>query len=194
MLRGDKDDRKRLLGLYEPESQSIYRNYIQRSTVVYDIGGADGDTALTAAKLATQGQVFTFEPDPGLLAKMERNLSLNPGLAARITVVRAFAGDQSLEGRGMPTLRLDEFDGPAPTFVKIDTEGAEAAILQGMVGLLATARPVMYVETHSPELRERCLAFLSQHGYDARLISAWWRPLYFWGRPMHNRWILALPT
>jgi hypothetical protein len=53
-----------------------------------------------------------------------------------------------------------------PDFVKIDTEGAEVAILRGAVDLLRTARPTLVFEAwHCVEDRGELWAMLDKHGY-----------------------------
>jgi FkbM family methyltransferase len=44
---------------------------------------------------------------------------------------------------------------PAPEFVKIDVEGLELAVLQGMAETLATVRPDLYIEMHGATLDEK---------------------------------------
>jgi FkbM family methyltransferase len=52
----------------------------------------------------------------------------------------------------VPTLRLDTLLEalPAPTFVKIDVEGAELMVLHGAQRLIQEARPTFYVEVGTP--------------------------------------------
>lgn len=54
---------------------------------------------------------------------------------AEIEIVRL---DDDIREQGLPT----------PDFVKIDVEGLELAVLQGMVDTLATGRPDLYIEMH----------------------------------------------
>jgi FkbM family methyltransferase len=70
------------------------------------------------------------------------------------------------ETQTVPTLTLDtllDFT-PAPTFVKVDVEGAEALALRGAQRLLRDVRPTVYIEVgqeHSDEVAKR----LTDHGY-----------------------------
>lgn len=69
----------------------------------------------------------------------------------------------------VPTLPLDllleRFR--APTFVKIDVEGAEVAVLKGCETILRTARPVIYYEA-SDETSASCAALIERFGYSVR--------------------------
>jgi FkbM family methyltransferase len=76
--------------------------------------------------------------------------------------------------REVPCTTLDtlaEREG-VPDFVKIDTEGGEAAVLRGMTGLLAGRRPDLLIEFHAAALREECLAILSAAGYETETVRA----------------------
>ena len=65
-------------------------------------------------------------------------------------------------------------DLPPPGFIKIDIEGAELDALEGASNLVKTVRPTFLIEVHSFELCRGCAAWLSEHGYDVRLVQ---RPL-----------------
>ena len=76
--------------------------------------------------------------------------------------------------RSVPCVTLDSLadrEG-VPDFVKIDTEGGEAAVLQGMTGLLAGRKPSLVIEFHSASLRAECLAILEAAGYAAQTVRA----------------------
>ncbi len=73
-------------------SQYAYRDFAvgahpRPGDVALDVGGCWGDTALWLAHhVGAEGAVHTFEPTPRNRALLERNLSLNPELAERVTV------------------------------------------------------------------------------------------------------------
>ena len=56
-----------------------------------------------------------------------------------------------------------EFEHDEVALVKIDAEGHEASVLEGMQGFLERAKPVLIVETES----EGVIAQLTAKGYDA---------------------------
>lgn len=191
---GSHWEKKKEWGFYEPELQSLYRRYITPLSVVYDVGAADGDTALPMARCASHGYVIAFEADPQMCERFKLNMTLNPDLAERIRLIHGFVGDGGLGPDGKPTLRLDEVSQSLePDIVKIDVEGAEDAVLQGMTQLFTTKKPILIIETHGMDKRDFVLKFLSEHNYLTHTISGWWRPLYPGSRPLHNRWILGVP-
>jgi hypothetical protein len=60
---------------------------------------------------------------------------------------------------------------PPPDLVKIDTEGAELAVLRGMTNILASYRPALYLEMHGADDADKrarvaaIVSFLTQRGY-----------------------------
>jgi hypothetical protein len=186
---------QRWLGIEETESQRIFRRFVARGNVVFDVGAYDGDTALQLAKLAVPGRVVAFEPNPSMRRLLEENAALNPQLPP-LQVVPSFAGAQD---DGDRIVTLDSFvargKAPPPNFVKIDVDGAELDVLSGMEQIMKTVRPVVLVEVHSADLEGSCDVFLSRCGYDVRIIkNVWWRVLYPEWRPIKlNRWLLAVP-
>jgi FkbM family methyltransferase len=58
----------------------------QGSGVFIDVGANTGIYSLLAAAANPVTEVFAFEPVPSIRLRLERNLSINPGLAARISV------------------------------------------------------------------------------------------------------------
>ena len=162
-------DVQRELGMYETELTRSYRKYVRPGTLVFDVGAADGLTALTYARLGAS--VIAFEPDPKVVGRFRRNLDLNPLLAARITLVT----DQYESNTAG--------DYAAPDFVKIDVDGGEADVVRALPG----RPPCVVVETHSHSLESDCTALLESRGYRVRVIpNARWRTIE------HNRWLLAL--
>jgi precorrin-6B methylase 2 len=187
LLLNRRNDLQREFGLYEHELNAVYRAHIGPQSVVYDVGAADGMTALVFASLASAGHVFAFEPEPRAAQVFQDNLAANPLLAPRITLVPTSVG---LNATG-----LDEFakrERP-PDFIKVDVDGAELDVLQ-TISRIPRERPLaIVVETHSPELEVECARLLREHDHEVHLIrNARWRTLYPELRPVgHNRWLLA---
>jgi predicted RNA methylase len=184
-------DLQREFGLYEAELHSIHRKHIRQSSVIYDVGAGDGLTALTFARLASKGHVYAFEADTGVLAVLERNLEANPSLRERVTIVPQAVG-------AVGQTALDSFAErpamPVPHFVKIDVDGAELEVLEGMDQIAKQDRPTAVIEVHSSKLEDDCARWLADRSYAVTTVrNAWWRTFYPELRPIgHNRWLLAV--
>lgn len=130
--------------------------------VFWDVGSARGVYSSFAGQNCSEA--VAFEPDASRLQKTERNLRRNQitfemwnvalgrsegtGTITDKQVVTEASGDTSLET--IPIRRADslvEESVTPPTVVKIDVEGAELAVLDGMGTLLDGIR-LLYVESH----------------------------------------------
>ncbi len=145
---------------------------------VFDVGGYVGIlTLFFAGAVGPEGLVFTFEPNPGNFEELGHNISLNTfgnirifnvGFGAQegimdmiidpvypsrstIKIERAVAPQKS-DVVSVQIYALDDFlkreSLPIPDFVKIDAEGAELDIINGMQTLLAGHKPQLFVELH----------------------------------------------
>lgn len=70
--------------------------------------------------------------------------------------------DLVIAERAVPVLRLDDL-ALAPAFVKLDVQGFEHEVLQGLVRTIETHRPVLLIETPPPRVRR----WLAERGYEA---------------------------
>jgi hypothetical protein len=178
-------------GLYEVELNSSLRRLCPPGTRSFDVGAHFGYDALVFAKLSAS-DVRSFECEPPLAERMERNLALNPQLAERIRLSLAYVDARSDPARGRITLDDAALDdgGFVPDFVKIDVEGAEADVLRGSQWLLAEHRPALVIETHDREVELECQQVLRGHGYAPQIVDRRrWLPDH---RPIaHNRWLVA---
>jgi hypothetical protein len=71
--------------------------------------------------------------------------------------------------RRIPIRTLDSFE-LKPTLIKIDTEGNELSVLQGATRTLR-AKPMIVVETHSPEALVKSRKLVENQGYAIREIK-----------------------
>lgn len=162
-----------LLGTDEAHLQRAIRKYVAAGDTVYDVGANVGYVSLSLAKqVGNNGHVVAFEPVPRNIEAFRRNVEIN-GLT-NVRLLEAAASDNAGDAviriaenfstaslvwhRNNPsatqlrirTVSIDELveagEIGCPKFVKIDVEGAEGPVLQGMRRTLAAARPVLFVE------------------------------------------------
>lgn len=166
-------------------------DHIHSGSVVWDIGANCG--IFTFGCLAAN-EVVAVEADPFLCDLLQRSVASNKslnikvvagaasdmnGLAEFAIAARGRASNHlvSAEGRTqaggerarlfVPTITLDgmlEHLTP-PTFVKIDVEGAEAAVLRGAQALLRLHKPTLYIEVGKAHEAE-CKHLLNSAGYE----------------------------
>lgn len=166
-----------LLGTAERAVQDAMAERLGPGDVFYDLGANVGYFSMVAAALGAK--VYAYEPFPSNVALLERNarglpIAVRPSAASDRAGEGAFAeGPTSQDGKlsdsgglTVRTVALDD-ETPAPTFVKIDVEGAEAAVLEGMRRTLSEHHPVVLVELHDePYTFEHPVALgLLEHGY-----------------------------
>jgi FkbM family methyltransferase len=194
-------------GMYEPPVTRVFQHYARKGAAVVDVGANWGYFTLVAASaVGSTGSVAAFEPDPRQFAALSRNLALNGFgyVTARQAAVSDAAGRVTLRGytdrdenRGISrigaaadapaerqfdveTVALDDRIDRAPIdLVKIDVEGAEDLVLEGMRrGLAAHRYRALILELHPGLLRARgvdpdaCVRTLLDHGYRGRVIDA----------------------
>jgi FkbM family methyltransferase len=71
--------------------------------------------------------------------------------------------------------RIDDLVGagliPRPNVIKIDVEGAELEVLKGGEQTLEKARPLVFIEAHTPALEEACSCLLGRLGYEINTVE-----------------------
>ena len=93
-----------LLGIFERSTVRAYERRVRPGDVVLDIGANVGAHSLHLARLVgAGGTVVCFEPTDFAFGKLERNVGLNPDLAARIRMEQVMLVD-SEETQPAPSL------------------------------------------------------------------------------------------
>ena len=189
-------------GFFSEGLTSFILKHLKPGMTFLDVGAHLGYFTLLGARLVGDtGQVHSFEPTPTtfeylrLNAESKSNINLNqlaitshPGIVTLYTYIPRFSGINSIHYLNFPksmrsdesTVRIpstsiDEYVGQHslnPHFVKIDTDGAEYEILQGMEATLNRCKPVLSVEVGDrnfegiPSSRD-LVSFLLEKGYQA---------------------------
>ena len=152
-------------GIWEPFETELVRRSLAPGGVFLDVGANLGYfTVLGAAWVGDAGRVYAFEPEPRNFRLLQTNLDLN-GYAGRVTVCEAALSDRS--GTGYLKLHPDNLGDhqlvePAAgavevalvegaawfrerearlDLVKIDVQGAEHAVVRGLMPLLHASGP-----------------------------------------------------
>ncbi|MCB1501162.1 MAG: FkbM family methyltransferase [Bauldia sp.] len=167
-------DREIALGSYEPPVQRALIDNLAPGDVFYDIGANVGFFSLLAARrVGSGGQVYAFEPVPRNAAAIERGAQLNgfSGLKVFCKAAGATSGTAELnlahhiggavlasvgtppDRRGSLSVEVVAIDDiirqralRPPSLVKLDVEGAEMEVLEGMAATLRAHRPILIVE------------------------------------------------
>ncbi len=152
---------------YEPETSLLLARLNDRPGVFYDIGANWGYfSLLVAAAPGFTGKIHAFEPNTVSHTDLVATIAA-AGLGAFVTThamaLSDFTGQANLRdgasfrtglaglsaadgGTRVTVRRLDDLELPPPTCLKIDVEGAEAAVLRGAARVLRTARPYVVIE------------------------------------------------
>lgn len=153
--------------------QRAIKRYVSPGDNVYDLGANIGYVSMMlASQVGPAGRVFAFEPIVETFDMLRKNIVLNKINNVTLLNVAAAASSsltvmRTIENLSMSSLVWHQNDAravqvcirtvaiddliesgelPPPKFVKIDVEGAEGLVLQGMVRTIACARPVIFLE------------------------------------------------
>jgi FkbM family methyltransferase len=183
-------------GTLETAVQEAMIRHLGKGGVFYDIGANLGFFALLGAHLAglDDGRVYAFEAGPDNAEAIRRNANLNgiPNVEVIAKAVSSHAGrgrlqvvdDQSWsklaeygehpyteEVIDVDLIAIDDLVSSGeilpPTLIKIDVEGAEIAVLEGMRRTIDAYRPAIICELH--DTHREFVEAMSHHDY--RLIN-----------------------
>jgi len=180
------------LGTYELDKQVLFSKYVKPGMTVFDVGANVGlYSLLSSVLIGGNGKVFSFEPLPENIFYLKKHIELNKlknvtaiekAVNDKVSTVRFNFGDNrsagyiSNEGEiEVETTSLDEYinqGNPLPDLIKMDIEGAEYEALIGAKEILKTKKPVIFLATHSDELRAKCLKLIADFGYSIKPIGS----------------------
>lgn len=181
-------------GLHEEADMGFVLHALREGDLFVDIGANVGSYTVLASG-AAGARTVAFEPVPSTHAKLMRNIAAN-GIADRVTahnlglgacneVLRFTAGHDTTNhvvngATNAPTIKVpvwrldDVLDGAVPRLIKMDVEGWEAEVLEGMPDTLANPTLVAIItETNESAARydedkdDRVAKVMSEHGFAA---------------------------
>jgi len=167
---------------------------LEDDDVVYDIGANVGIYSCFAVAACPNIEVIAFEPHSGNISKLSKNLFNNgeswrcfqialgekdeivtfnlasdtPG-ESRHSVSTSEGKIKTMQVKASSLIKQEEL--PSPNIIKIDVEGAELSVLEGLDGFLHSAR-VVYCEVHGggkdlEEIKE----FFYSKGFETSVIQ-----------------------
>lgn len=157
---------------YQDDLSALIEETVSPGDVFIDVGANVGFVSLIASsRVGPRGQVFSFEPNPGLVNRLKQTIARNgvanvsifeTALGEDVGTVRLIPGENHGTSRisfgdeapseiEVPLRRADDLlrsriPDDVPAFVKIDVEGAELGVLKGMPLLLQRPNTRFFVE------------------------------------------------
>lgn len=150
------------------------KEFLKKDSIVIDAGANIGTFSIYAANIATQGQIYAFEPTPKTFGILSENISVyanakafNLGLGAKSgegeLVIAESSGSNTMADSGMldsasvntvgvRITTVDDFvreEGlQRVDFIKMDTEGYEGKILMGAKETIKRFSPVLSMSAY----------------------------------------------
>lgn len=183
---------QRILGTDEREIQAPFRDYSRKCPVFIDIGASDGYYGLIYHKHNPTGTAYLIDGQARFAAEQKENFKLNGFNTDNTSFLSGLVSNTTANG-GIVIDQLLGTKAGQQLFVKIDVDGAEVDVLNGMRGTLQSNNCLLIIETHSLQLERDSIKLLEGIGYTCKIIGqAWWRFLLPENRPTeHNRWFTA---
>jgi len=172
-------------GRFDAPRMRLLQALIAPGDVVWDVGAHHGYVTLcAAARVGSAGRVHAFEPSARNCRILLRhvawnrllNVSVHPWALSSFDGQAAFGGgrtsrmhalgggDERVAVRTAASL-VTNSECTAPTFVKVDIEGAEGDFIAGFGAALRRAAQLL-VAMHSPEADRQCSALLLERGFE----------------------------
>ena len=130
---------------------------VGRGDVVVDIGAAEGNFAIDVVERAKK--VWLFEASPAWQRALRATFA---PWGEKVEIVPKMVGGATTE----TAVALDDFfrERESFDFIKIDVEGGEGEVINGIKNILKRSRPVVFIEC-SERGRERVWKIMSGLGY-----------------------------
>lgn len=148
----------------------LFMKYANGKKFFWDIGAFHGIFSLVFDRVNPEARTLAIEPNPSAFSTLVQTVSMNTGRAyLSNTALSDHNGKvqmkeqdghyvQDENGTGVECVQGDflvnKFPNP-PDILKIDVEGAELEVLEGLYGVIAKNHPIIFLELHLTELSKR---------------------------------------
>ncbi len=163
-------------GYWEMHVTEAILGFVRSGMTVVDVGANQGYfTMLLADLVGPSGHVFAAEPNPHMMGLLQKSILLN-GFGTRVVPIAhalsrnsgdtvtlhvpkdlpqngsiMWNGNETSNPVVIDTLSLDDLIGDGPVdFIKIDVEGAEEAVWDGMTRIIARDRTLSIILEFTP--------------------------------------------
>jgi FkbM family methyltransferase len=168
---------------YEQDALEAIRHAVPDNAEILDVGAHVGNHCVFFANLLNAKKIVAVEPNPRVQSALRLNVVLNrlnnidltrahyalganPGTGRMVTVEKYNSGATIVDathGGPVNIVRGDElFADEHFSFVKIDVEGMELEVIDGLAQLIRRAKPILFVDAkivHSEAVAKRMTNF-----------------------------------
>lgn len=186
-------------GDFEQDEILICRALIKEDDIVLDIGANIGYHSVHFANYAAKGHIYSFEPSPDTFRILSKNckpysnispINIGIGETERMATFH-FASDHAYSGfkdtgnkviigcKDLQIVSLNKWvkqqDLKNIDFIKIDVEGFEIQVINGMSEVIVQHKPTLFVEI-SPSKSQtedpvQVFSSIIDHGYNAFILE-----------------------
>jgi FkbM family methyltransferase len=183
-----------MLGIYETPASKILEKELKDARLFIDAGAHVGYYTLLASKIAKE--IISIEPNPFNYKLLKFNLRINkiknayalniaasnyngetgifiPKLKGKIATDQSKL-DNNISKIKIRVVKLDDLllkIGKNPDVIKIDVEGSEMQVLEGLQETLRKGVKCLMIEVHSEENKAKAISFLKTLGYKVTQVS-----------------------
>lgn len=189
-----------ILGRYEPHIVQVLAKHLEPGMVCFDVGAHIGYLSLTMSQLVgPNGKVVSFEASPTNYRALQANIQSNQiqnmqaihkAVSNQPEMVRFATFDYSLVGHiatddtpadgkieEVEAVSIDDciFNQGfrAPDLIKIDVEGAEVKVFNGMLETLRYYRPIVLAEVRDAYMEELA-DIANRYDYEIEVLQGNW--------------------
>jgi FkbM family methyltransferase len=186
--------RAQMLGIYETPASKILEKELKDARLFIDVGAHVGYYTLLASKIAKE--IISIEPNPFNYKLLKFNLRINkiknayalniaasnyngesgifiPKLKGKIATDESRL-DNNISKIKIKVVKLDDLllkIGKNPDVIKIDVEGSEMQVLEGLQETLRKGVKCLMIEVHSEENKAEAISFIKSLGYKITQVS-----------------------